>query len=97
MSDFEKTTERKAAEYGVEHNFQRQDKVRAFKAGRNSAKESLEIACRALDQSSSHSMYCIVEGRPTAKAGECDACDAIAAVKARGDWPAPEGGERKGE
>lgn len=58
MSQYDKTTEAKAENYAVEHrgyDFHfgefplAGEQIEAFKAGRASAKESLEIAVRALE------------------------------------------------
>ena len=86
MSQFDETTENKAEEYAISKlplNFYWKEAYKtAFKETRNSAKESLAILARALDF---HEGSCV-----TAEGQRSSAAYAIAAVKARGDWPLEE-------
>lgn len=94
MSQYDETTEKNAEERFPRETTTRCDgkvsilgdnerRREGFTAGRNSAKESLEILARALEH---------IEGLCSlSKTGtsipRAAACDAIAAVKARGDYP----------
>lgn len=53
----------------------------SFSAGRESAKESLAIAVRALK----FSCFCAPEAEGQME--KCDACDALALIRERGDLP----------
>jgi hypothetical protein len=98
MTDFDKTTEKLANEFAnaakastATHKIRRYN---AHFAGRNSAKESLEILARAIFTAHGYmgdfdcSKYC----DPSVNFHEPECCisvdfkKAIAAVKARGDW-----------
>lgn len=97
MTDFDKTTERKAEECpAVPWNT---PMINGFKAGRSSAKESLEILAKAMEEEVAEDCGCgfdepMGEGY---RGGTCRLHEAIAAVKARGDWPLPEGGKERGD
>lgn len=98
MSQFDQTTERKAEVYSITNssfsdcptcNGKERGLELGFEAGRNAAKESLEILAKAL-------LQCKVEyafrGLPSeSKMFTAQVVlkleDAIAQVKARGDWP----------
>lgn len=86
MTDFDKSTERKAEEYLDDTRkkypnelFEKHALKYDFTAGRNSAKESLEILARDVEISA-----CNCDSRYEVT---CHRCETIAAVKARGDWP----------
>lgn len=97
MTDFDKTT--KQASLAIKHEdldewwdtkIRIEMYAKAFTAGRNSAKDSLEILARAFlskSQCFCHALF----NKP------CDHCNVIAAVTKAGNWPLPSGEKGKGE
>lgn len=78
MSQFDSTTEKKSEEFAKSGAVLDKNEFPygwGFQEGRNSAKESLEILAR------------FVEAAPRSMDLLHEAQQAIAAVKARGDWP----------
>ncbi len=88
MSQFDEKTERNAEKYCSPDGYLDPAYNRAdFIAGRNSAKESLKIFARMAERE------CCCPGETNWTTGKpilCDICEAIAAVKALGDWPLEE-------
>lgn len=87
MSDFDKSTERKAEEFAKTYSptdpgsaLRLSD---AFNSGRNSAKESTEIFARAMEEAKGY------YEREAPGYAYLTVKNAITAVKARGDWPLP--------
>lgn len=86
MSQFDQTTEKKSEEYCPDRDVTipgrgkihiRHSKREGFEAGRNSTKASLEILARAVEKCANEKF------NPVRGA----ALEAIAQVKANGDWP----------
>lgn len=100
MSQFDETTEKKAEDYRNSYVLRHDLHRIGFTVGRNSAKESLEILARAvLHYERMFEDWAMSSGAQTleqARDPESKATKAIAAVKARGDWPLPDAGKGGG-
>lgn len=107
MTDFDRTTERKAVEYAENRVSDPQHQIMiidGFTAGRRSVKESLEVLARAVAQiekrfadEDSGGLPHPSRGPSMAWAMYSDAKVAIAAVTKAGNWPLPSGEKGKGE
>lgn len=81
---YEKRTEEMAIEYAESYKFHIENphtrQIMDFKRGRDSAKESLEIACRALGD---------IQNWTDCEEAEDRASAAIESIKKNGNWPFP--------
>jgi hypothetical protein len=96
LSQFDETTERKASEHRHKTAEIELSPISCFKSGRNSAKDSLEILARAVDDMQAPLP---LDENPKLTIGETleifskrmmVGIKAIAQVKERGDWPLEE-------
>jgi hypothetical protein len=95
MTDFDKTTEKlieKKYPWRVQEPNPTPYEREGFEAGRSSAKESLEILARAVEHYESFRWRHVFQLWPFTRSDVVSrrATKAIAAVKARGDWPLEE-------
>ena len=85
MSTFDETTKQEAEEYAQIHSVYTKELhgniVADFTAGRESVKESLAIAVRGL------TLSCCCVPAAEGQMEKCDACDALALIRERGDLP----------
>lgn len=96
MTQFDRTTEAKAMDLAL-NSFQVTDPerdccCRSYKKGRNSTRESLEILARAIESCDKHGRRLDFPQTAERRAAIVNTMNeeiyhAIAAVKARGDWP----------
>lgn len=85
MSDFEKSTERLAEEYFDKFGDEYHVRIVAFKEGRNSCRESMLILARAVEQL--RTLYWGANAPEDLYPEQIEANEAIAAIKASGNWP----------
>jgi hypothetical protein len=94
QSQYDATTSIKAEEHGGAFH-DGETPTYSFTAGRNSAKESLLVAVRALNSSQAHAFYCpFIETKELNPSEiDCDACNALREIRQAGNYPIPEGEE----